>query len=153
MALVIIDEISMVSANFLAELDVHLRGIMSQVSVTKRDAANIDRPFGGINVLFVGDFHQLDPASGTPINAIPTYVLSKARQYAPSATEEHGRYRFWGTGPGCVQGIDELTTCNRLEEQDEWLLQVQREFRENCLSIDSHVCFYMGDLHRSPGLG
>ena len=86
----IIDEISMVSANFLAELDMHLRGIMSQVSVTKRDTANIGRPFGGVNVLFVCDFHQLDPASGTPINAIPTSFLRKARQYAPSATEEHG---------------------------------------------------------------
>ena len=46
----IIDEISMVSANFLAEVDMHLRNIMSQVSVTKRDARNIDRPFGGINI-------------------------------------------------------------------------------------------------------
>ena len=136
---VIIDEISMVSANFLAEVDMHLRNIMSQVSATKRDARNIDRPFGGINILFVGDFHQLDPASGTPINAIPTGFLRNARRYAPSATEDHGQYIFWGSGPGCVQGMDELTTCNRLEEPDEWLLQVQREFRENNLAMDSHA--------------
>ena len=81
----------------------HLRGIMSQVSATKRDVANMDRPFGGINILFVGDFHQLDPASGTPINAIPTGFLRKARQYAPSATEEHGQYIFGGIGPGCAR--------------------------------------------------
>ena len=140
----------MVSANFLAEVDMHLRNIMSQVSATKRDARNIDRPFGGINILFVGDFHQLDPASGTPINAIPTGFLRSARRYAPSATEEHGQYIFGGSGPGCVQGMDELITCNRLEEQDEWLLQVQREFRENNLSMDSHA-FLHGRPTSKPG--
>ena len=71
----IIDEVSMISANVLAELDMHLRAIMSQVSITKRDTQNIDRPFGGINILFVGDFHQLDPPSGTLINAIPTCFI------------------------------------------------------------------------------
>ena len=88
----IIDEVSMISANFLAELDMHLRAIMSQVSITKRDTQNIDRPFGGINILFVGDFHQLDPPTGTPINAIPTCFIKNARKYAPGATEEHGQY-------------------------------------------------------------
>ena len=115
----------MLRANFLAVFDMHSRGIMPQVCVTKRDAANIDRPFCGINVLFVGDVHQLDSASGTHIKAIPTSFLRKAIQYAPSTTEEHGQYIFWGPGLGYVQGMDELTTCNRLEEQDEWLLQVQ----------------------------
>ena len=75
----IIDEISLISSNFLAELDMHIRCIMSHVSATKRGASNIDRPFGGINVLFVGDFHQLDPPSGTPINAIPTAFLRGAK--------------------------------------------------------------------------
>ena len=49
-----------------------------------------------------------------------------------------------------MQGIDELTTCNRLEEQDEWLLQVQREFRENCLSVDGHA-FLHGQPTSKPG--
>ena len=48
-----------------------------------------DDDFGYSDTLFVGDFHQLDLASGTPINAIPTDFLCKAREYAPSATEEH----------------------------------------------------------------
>ena len=46
----------MVSANLLAELDMHLRTVMSHVNEMKRDATNIDRSFGGINILFVGDF-------------------------------------------------------------------------------------------------
>ena len=84
----------MVSANFLAELDVHLRSIMSHVNALKKDADNIDAPFGGLNVLFVGDFHQLEPPSGTPLNSIPVSWIRKARQYAPSSTEDHGQHIF-----------------------------------------------------------
>ena len=90
----IIDEISMVSANFLAELDMHLRQIMTDVSLMKMDTHRIDQAFGGINMLFVGDFHQLDPPTGTPINAIPASFIQKAREYAPGATDEHGEYIF-----------------------------------------------------------
>ena len=86
----IIDEISMVSANFLAELDMHLRQIMTDVSLMKKDTYGIDQPFGGINILFVGDFHQLDPPTGAPINAIPATFIQNSRQYAPGATDEHG---------------------------------------------------------------
>jgi hypothetical protein len=86
----IIDEISMVSVNFLAELDMHLRQIMSDVSLMKKDIHRIDLAFGGINIILVGDFHQLDPPTGTPINAIPVSFVQKARQYAPGATDEHG---------------------------------------------------------------
>ena len=46
--------------------------------------------------------------------------------------------------------MDELTICNRLEEHDEWLLQVQREFRENNLSMDSHA-FLHGRPTSKPG--
>ena len=56
----------------------------------------------------------------------------------------------WGTGLGCVQGIDELATRKRLEEQDEWPLQGQPEFRENCLSVDSHA-FLHGQPTSKPG--
>ena len=88
----IIDEISMVSANFLAELDMHLRQIMTDVSLTKKDTNRIDQAFGGINILFVGDFHQLDPPAGTPINAIPvSFILyrkhASTHQEPPTNTE------------------------------------------------------------------
>ena len=82
------------SANLLAELDMHLRQIMTDVSIMKKDTHRIDQAFGGINILFVGDFHQLDPPTGTPINSIPASFIQKARQYAPAATYEHGEYMF-----------------------------------------------------------
>ena len=120
----------MVSANFLAELDSHLRSCMSASSLTKVSGSGYDRPFGGVNVLFCGDFYQLEPPSGTAINALPTSYLKNARKYAPGATEDHGQHIFWGAGgPGAVQGMTELTECKRIEDQDEWFLGVQDEFR------------------------
>ena len=59
----IIDEISMVSAKLLAEIDVKLREIMKKSDNMKKNTAGLDRAFGGINVLLVGDFWQLDPPS------------------------------------------------------------------------------------------
>ena len=40
----ITDEISMVSASFLAELDAHLRSVMSAARQGKVDAEGVDRP-------------------------------------------------------------------------------------------------------------
>ena len=146
----IIDEISMVSANFLAELDMHLRQIMTDVSLMKKNTHGIDQPFGGINILFVGDFHQLDPPTGTPINAIPASFIQKAREYAPGATDEHGEYIFWGHGIGTVMGVSELTFCERHDNADDWLLEVQQQFRENKLSADNHA-FLHGEPTKVPG--
>ena len=129
----------MVNVNFLAELDMHMRQIMTDVSLMKQDTARIDKAFGGINILFVGDFHQLDPPSGTPINALPASFISNARKYAPGATDEHGQYIFWGDGPGSVSAMNELTICERHEKTDDWLLEVQAEFRRNELTSDTHA--------------
>ena len=68
---------------------------------------------------FVGDFHQLDPPTGTPINAIPASFLQKTREYAPGATDEHGEYIFWGSGIGTVTGVSELTFCERHDNADD----------------------------------
>ena len=99
----------------------------------------MDRPFGGVNVLFCGDFYQLEPPSGTAINALPTSYLKKARKYAPGATEDHGQHIFWGAGgEWAVQGMTELTECKRLEDHDEWFLGVQDEFRRGALTERTH---------------
>ena len=68
----IIDEISMVSSNLLAELDAHLRSVMSGCRQGKGGADGVDRPFGGVIIVFCGDFYQLEPPGGAPLNAIPT---------------------------------------------------------------------------------
>ena len=48
----IIDEISMVSAKLLAEVDVKLRRVVRDIAVGKHDESGSHRPFGGLNVVF-----------------------------------------------------------------------------------------------------
>ena len=89
--------------------------------------------------MFCGDFYQLEPPSGTAINALPTSYLKNARKYAPGATEDHGQHIFWGAGgEGAVQGMTELTECKRVEDQDDCFLAVQDEFRRGELTERTH---------------
>ena len=54
--LLIIDEVSLVSAE-----------LMGQLSKTLQRKRNCTKPFGGINVMFSGDMYQLKPVQGTPL--------------------------------------------------------------------------------------
>eukprot|EP00959_Pyramimonas_sp_CCMP1952_P323889 6778628-Pyramimonas_sp.AAC.1 len=62
----------MVSASFLAELGSQLRSCMSAASGAKVDEDGVPRAFGGLGVLFCGDFYPLEPPSGAASNALPT---------------------------------------------------------------------------------
>ena len=67
----IIDEISMVSARLLADIDYQLRNdyrANSEFAFTKK---NVLRPFAGVNVLFSCDFWQLPPPEGGFLGDIP----------------------------------------------------------------------------------
>jgi hypothetical protein len=130
-----IDEVSMVGAKLLAEMDMKLRAVMSDVGTMKKSAQGLVRAFGGINVVSVGDFWQLDPPSGGSLGSIPGEYLRRGRQFDPKPDIAHGQSILWGSGEGSVQGMTELTECVRTE--DEWLLQVQSEMREGRLSEDS----------------
>ena len=115
-----IDEISMVSAQLLAEIDAKLRIIMTQVNTLKKGRAGEDRPFGGLNVVFVGDFWQLDPPHGGSLADIPVEFIRKACQFDAKADVANGQALFWGKAhEGSLQGVTELTECVRTE--DPWL--------------------------------
>ena len=130
-----IDEISMVSAKLLAEIDMKLRAVVSAANKLKKDVSGEDLPFGGLNVVMDGDFWQLDPPMGGYLAAIPVEFIRKACKYDPKPDVAHGQAIFWGEGKGCVQGMTELTECVRTE--DPWLLQVQNEMRAGAMSEDS----------------
>ena len=51
----IIDEISMVSARLLADIDQKLRDFHRATDPFARDEADTVRPFAGVNVLYSGD--------------------------------------------------------------------------------------------------
>ena len=78
----IIDEISMVSAQLLADVEQKLRRMMKDIEATKKDARHMDRVFGGLNVLISGDFWQLDPPSGTALASVPGHLIPIAREYS-----------------------------------------------------------------------
>ena len=52
----IIDEISMISANLLAQVDMKLRDAIRERGTYKCSYDGTVRSFGGLNVLFAGDF-------------------------------------------------------------------------------------------------
>ena len=60
----IIDEISMVSAKLLADIDTKLRSLARDVDLYARDKNGVKRPFAGVNILCSGDFWQLPPPEG-----------------------------------------------------------------------------------------
>ena len=93
---IIIDEISMVSARLLAEIDVKLRNVVRRVGIGKADETGADRPFAGLNVLVVGDMWQLDPPDGGFLGAIPTDFIKRARINVPGPTVAHGQRLLWG---------------------------------------------------------
>ena len=94
----------MVSAKLLAEMDVKLRSAVRQLGTAKRDDLGVDRPFGGLNVLFCGDFWQLDPPDGGFLASIPTEFIRAGRKYAPAPTIAHGQALFWGGSENGIQG-------------------------------------------------
>ena len=84
----------MVSAKLLAELDMKLRTVMSDVCTLKKGHRGETRAFGGINVLFVGDFWQLDPPKGGFLGAIPVEFLRKSMKFDPKPDVAHGQSIF-----------------------------------------------------------
>ena len=73
-----IDEISMVSAKPLAEIDLKLQEIMKKGDNMKMDTAGVDGAFGGLNVLLVGDFWQLHPPEGgLGVECVYEYILCR----------------------------------------------------------------------------
>ena len=147
----IIDEISMVSARFLAEIDVRLRCAARSIGTMKRDEDHYERPFGGLNVIFAGDFWQLDPPepAGWPLTRVPCDLHNAMPQPKNSAVPEYGLSLFWGNDPReAVQGVSELEQQMRVE--DSWYCEVLDECRQMKLSENSYN-FIHGNPTTVPG--
>ena len=126
----------MVSAKLFAEIDVKLRSLARQIG-TQKHAPDISiRPFGGLNVLCCGDFWQLPPPDGGFLGSIPTEFIKASRKYQAAPTIAHGQALFWSGPENGIQGVSELVEVERCK--DEWLREVQQEFRNGCLSKDNH---------------
>ena len=123
----IVDEISMVGAKLLAQVDMKLREVIRDIG-TQKLARGRTRPFGGLNVLCSGDFWQLDPPDGGCLGAIPAEFISRSRKYQPAPSIAHGQALVWSGPEHGLQGVTELTQCERCD--DVWLQRVQEEIRQ-----------------------
>ncbi|CAJ1389861.1 unnamed protein product, partial [Effrenium voratum] len=116
----VVDEVSMVNARLLAQVEQRLRAVVPSASQWKRNAAGDSRAFAGVNVLLLGDFYQLPPPSGGYLADVPTKTSrGDCRQViAPDILAD----LVWG---GALQGVTEL------EERckDAWWNKVVDELR------------------------
>ena len=141
----IIDEISMVSARLLADIDYQLRHFYRHNSEFAHNQKKVLRPFAGVNILFSGDFWQLPPPEGGFLGDIPFEYIRNSRQYMPAPSISHGQSLVWSGPETGIQGVTELQKCERTD--DVWLQSVQEEFRFGKLTVDTHAF-----LHGKPTL-
>ena len=133
----IIDEISMVSAELLARLELRCRELVRDLAQGKyaKDIANA-RPFGGLNVILAGDMWQLPPPRGTFLGDVPWEWLTHSKSKKVAHTI-HGQELIWGTAPNGLHGLTELVECERT--RDVWLQALQNEIRDGKLSETNHA--------------
>ena len=144
----IIDEFSMVSAELFAQLERRCREIMRDLSVAKYGTFDgAVRPFGGLNVVLAGDLYQLPPPRGTFVGDVPWQLLA-GQLAAKTPLAAQGQNLIWGPKHEGMQGVTELTRCERTA--DEWLADVQVELREGRLSANNHA-FLHGQATSVPG--
>ena len=55
----------------------------------------VQRPFGGLSVLFSGDVGQLPPPDGGFLGDIPIEYLRNARKYATTPSIAHRQSLLW----------------------------------------------------------
>ena len=105
-AIMIIDEISMVSAQLLGTLEIIVSKAVRRKSGYKVRPDGSDRPWGGINTMLLGDFWQIEPVTGTPLCAHPDDVAT--------GVAEHGHQLLWTRGANAIQrayDLDEPMRC------------------------------------------
>ena len=94
-----------------------------------------------------GDLWQLEPPSGTFLGALPTAMLEEG-SIRRGPTAAYGQLLIWGGPVHGIQGVTELTICERTK--DEWLREMQAEMRIGKLSDDMHS-FLHGKGTSVPG--
>ena len=129
----------MVSAKFLAEIDMRLRSAAQAIGTHKKDAAAQDRPFGGLNVILAGDFWQLPPPERGSLSlaTIPRDLYGGTQQRSALPTSDYGLSLMWSFDPQeSVQGMTELWRPERCK--DTWYNEVLEQCRLGNLTTDNY---------------
>ena len=134
---VLIDEISMVSAELLSELQYLVRQAVRGPGTYKKRPDKSIRPFGGVNTLLLGDWWQLRPVRATALFDHP----SKAK----SDLAYEGAMLLWGQNRDSVQKVWELKVSKRCT--DPWFTDVLTQCRNGQLALEDYLF-----LHGMPTL-
>ena len=124
---------------------------MQERNTYKINAEGEVRAYGGLNVLYVGDFFQLAPPEGVPLTTVPDWLLQSRVESKPQTKNGrlgNGLELFWGGYPWGVQDMTELVTPHRCK--DLWYNEVVNEIRAMSLSVDNHA-FLHGMPTTVPG--
>ncbi|CAJ1374097.1 unnamed protein product [Effrenium voratum] len=132
---VVVDEVSMLSASFLAVMERQARTLRPERGSSKLTSDNSERPWGGLSMVLAGDFHQLDPPdNGRSLCSIPDF---ERMQRPCAATAEFGQALIWDKGDGYgLHGVTEMQTPQRC--RDAWWLDLLEQCRFGRLSEENH---------------
>jgi ATP-dependent DNA helicase PIF1 len=129
---IIIDEISMVSAQLLGSLEIIVRRAVRKKSGYKLRPDGTERAFGGVNLIALGDFWQLPPVSGTPLCAHPDDVAL--------GVAELGYNLLWERDFNGIQKTFNLTEPMRCD--DAWYNGFLNKCRHGSLDLDTYSFFH-----------
>jgi len=128
----LVDEVSMVSAELLAQLQYAINQAMSSLGTYKARPDKSPRPFGGLNTLLVGDWWQLPPVKATSLTERPS-------RPGLSSTAREGLALLWDRTRDSVRRIWELTQPMRCD--DPWFFAFLQECRNGRLGAQNY--FYI----------
>ena len=135
---ILIDEISMVSAELLSELQYLVRQAVRTQGTYKVRLDKSIRPFGGINVLLFGDFWQLQPVRATPLFVPP--------RKAKTDMAYEGLLLLWGQNRDSVQRLWQLKQPMRC--LDPWYLDFLYQCRHGILGKEDKEDYFF--IHGMP---
>jgi hypothetical protein len=128
----LIDEISMVAAQLLGQLELEISKVTRQRNGYKRRKNGSLRPFGGLNTLLFGDWWQIPPVAGTALFGQPQKTIS--------LTAVHGMNLFWGSPEEAVRTVRELTRPVRCT--DAWYNAFLMQCRSGSLKENMYNLFH-----------
>ena len=138
---ILIDEVGMSPNTLLGTFDHHLTDAAKDTKYLRRSDKST-RPFGGYNLLLLGDFNQIPPIPPT------TAVFIPPEQERPEGLAGKAIDLFWGSDVNSLNYFKELTIQKRTD--DAWYDALLKECRKGSLSEESYNALH-GLPTRQPG--